>query len=264
MIRLEHVQKDFGNEMPLVDVNAVIDQGDVVCIIGPSGIGKTTLLRCINLLDPPTGGRIYLEDEEITKPHTDLNAVRKRIGMVFQSFTLFPHMTVVENIMHPQMKLLGADQKTALKKSMELLKQVDLSEKALADPAELSGGQKQRVAIARTLAMDPEVILFDEPTSALDPTMVAEVLSVIENLANTGHTMIIVTHDMTFAKKVCNKIFFLAEGIIYEAGSPEEIFDHPQKELTKKFLKQNEKIKISSDDVSPDEISNEAETVHEK
>ncbi len=236
MIKLEHLQKDYGNVMPIKDLSAEINNGDVISVIGPSGTGKSTLLRCINLLDPPTGGRILLDGEDITAGGCDINKVRQKMGMVFQSFNLFGHLTVIENIMLAPMDLLGKSKQDAYDRGMELLRMVGLAEKALAYPDELSGGQKQRIAIARTLAMDPDIILFDEPTSALDPTMVGEVQSVIADLAKTGVTMMIVTHEMGFAKNICNRVFYLDEGGIYEDGTPEEIFEAPKREKTRRFI----------------------------
>ena len=236
MIELKHVKKAYPNATPLEDVNAVINTGDVISVIGPSGTGKSTLLRMINLMEYPTSGEIYVDGECITDPKCDIDKVRMKIGMVFQSFNLFSHQTVVENIMMPQIDLLKRGKQEAYDKAMDLLQLVGLKDKALNYPDELSGGQKQRVAIARTLAMDPEMILFDEPTSALDPTMIGEVTSVIKDLANTGHTMMIVTHEMNFAKSICNRVFYMDQGGIYEEGNRNQIFENPQKELTKQFI----------------------------
>ena len=236
MIKIEHLKKEYSDTTPLIDVNVEIHDGDVISIIGPSGTGKSTLLRCINMLEKPSSGKIYIDDEEITSRNTDINRIRQKIGMVFQSFNLFNHLTVIENIMLSPMKLKGASKQEAYDKAMELLCKVGLSEKALSYPDELSGGQKQRIAISRALAMDPEIILFDEPTSALDPTMVNEVESVIRDLANTGKTMLIVTHEMNFARSISNRVFYMDEGGIYEEGTPEQIFDNPQKEKTRRFV----------------------------
>lgn len=236
MIELKHVKKAYPNVTPLEDVNAVINTGDVISVIGPSGTGKSTLLRMINLMEYPTSGEIYIDGECITNPKCDIDKVRMKIGMVFQSFNLFSHQTVVENIMMPQIDLLKRDHQAAYDKAIDLLQLVGLKDKAMNYPDELSGGQKQRVAIARTLAMDPEIILFDEPTSALDPNMVGEVTSVIKDLANTGHTIMIVTHEMNFAKSICNRVFYMDQGGIYEDGSREQIFENPKKELTKLFI----------------------------
>ena len=236
MIRIEHLKKEYPNVTPLKDVNVEIHDGDVISVIGPSGTGKSTLLRCINLLEKPTAGKIWFDDQEITDPKCDINKVRQRMGMVFQSFNLFGHKTVIENIMLAPMALLGRSKQEAYDTGMRLLRTVGLSEKALNYPDELSGGQKQRIAIARTLAMNPEVILLDEPTSALDPTMVGEVQAVIRDLAKTGKTLLIVTHEMNFARAICNRVFFMDEGGVYEDGSPEQIFDHPQREKTRRFV----------------------------
>ena len=237
MIKIEHLRKEYPNVTPLKDVSVEIHDGDVISVIGPSGTGKSTLLRCINLLEKPTSGHIYIGDREITDPRCDVPMLRRKMGMVFQSFNLFGHLTVIENIMLAPMDLLGKPKQEAYDTGMRLLRTVGLAEKALNYPDELSGGQKQRIAIARTLAMDPEVILLDEPTSALDPTMVGEVQAVIRDLAKTGKTMMIVTHEMNFAKAISNRVFYMDEGGIYEDGSPEQIFDHPQRENTRRFVR---------------------------
>lgn len=236
MIEIRHLRKEFDNTTPLKDVNLTINNGDVIAVIGPSGTGKSTLLRCINLLEEPTSGEIIVDGEVINSKNCDINEVRKKMGMVFQSFNLFGHLTVIENIMNPQITLLGKSRQEAYDKAMELLHKVGLGSKALSYPDELSGGQQQRIAIARTLAMDPEIILFDEPTSALDPSMIGEVQSVIGMLAKTGRTMIIVTHEMDFAKKISNRVLFMDEGGIYEDGTPKQIFEHPQREKTQTFI----------------------------
>lgn len=238
MIELRHMDKAFEETLILEDVNAVINDGDVISVIGPSGAGKSTLLRCINLLSPPTGGQIFLNDEEITSGTYDVTKARQRIGMVFQSFDLFDHLTVIENLMLSQTEILRRTRQQAYDKSMLLLKQVGLADKALKYPKTLSGGQKQRVAIARALAMDPEMILFDEPTSALDPSMVGEVEAVIRSLSENGTTMMIVTHDMAFARSICNRVFYLDDKKIYEEGTPDEIFEHPKLDKTRRFIKQ--------------------------
>ena len=212
MIELRHLRKEFDDVTPLEDVNLTINDGDVIAVIGPSGTGKSTLLRCINMLTPPTSGDIIVNGQTITDKSCDINEVRKKMGMVFQSFNLFGHMTVIENIMNPQITLLGKSRQDAYDYAMELLHKVGLGSKALSYPDELSGGQQQRVAIARTLAMDPDIILFDEPTSALDPSMIGEVQSVIGMLAKTGRTMMIVTHEMDFAKKIATRVLFMDEG----------------------------------------------------
>ena len=237
MITISHLRKEFPTVTPLTDVNAEIGKGEVISVIGPSGTGKSTLLRSINMLDPPTAGQIFIDGEEITAKNCPLHLVRRKMGMVFQSFNLFNHLNVMENITYGPIKLLGLSREEAEKRAMELLKTVSLTEKAHAYPDELSGGQKQRVAIARTLAMEPEIILFDEPTSALDPTMVSEVLAVIKMLAQRGMTMMIVTHEMKFARDVSTRVFYMDQGVIYEDGTPEQIFEHPQKELTRRFIR---------------------------
>ena len=237
MIRIEHLRKEYPTAVPLKDVNIEIHKGDVISVIGPSGTGKSTLIRCINLLDQPTSGKVFIDDEEITAKGADVARIRRKMGMVFQHFNLFPHMTVIENIMSAPMDLLGKSKQEAYEKGIELLRKVGLADKALNYPDVMSGGQKQRVAIARTLAMEPEIILFDEPTSALDPTMIGEVQAVIRDLAKQGTTMIIVTHEMKFAREICNRVFYMDEGGVYEDGSPEQIFDNPQKERTRQFIR---------------------------
>jgi len=236
MIRVEHLSKKFGNTEVLRDVNAHINRGEVISVIGPSGTGKSTFLRCLNLLDPPTGGRIFIEEQEITAPNANVSRLRQKMGMVFQDFNLFLHLNVLENLTIAPVKLLGKTKALAESKARELLHMVGLAAKEKAYPAELSGGQKQRVAIARCLAMDPDIILFDEPTSALDPTMVSEVLGVIRRLAGTGMTMVIVTHEMQFARDVSSRVFYMDQGVIYEEGPPSRIFDHPEKEATRTFI----------------------------
>ena len=236
MIELRHLRKEYEDVTPLQDVSVTINDGDVISVIGPSGTGKSTLLRCINMLETPTSGEIIMDGQVINDGKCDINEVRKKMGMVFQSFNLFGHLTVIENIMNPQITLLGRSRQEAYDKAMDLLSKVGLSSKVYSYPDELSGGQQQRIAIARTLAMDPEIILFDEPTSALDPSMIGEVQSVIRMLAKTGRTMMIVTHEMDFARKVSNRIFFMDEGGIYEDGTPKQIFENPQKEKTRRFV----------------------------
>ena len=244
MIEIKHLKKQYDMSTPLVDVNTTINKGDIIAVIGPSGTGKSTLLRCINLLETPTSGQIFVDGEEITSPKCDLKSVRHKIGMVFQSFNLYEHLTVVENCMLAQTVLLKRTPKEAYDKSMELLRSVGMNAAALKYPSSLSGGQKQRAAIARTLSTDPEIILFDEPTSALDPLSVREVEMVIEDLAQQGRTMMIVTHSMTFARKISNRVFYLDQGGIYEEGSPQEIFEAPKKILTQKFVHQLHTLKM--------------------
>ena len=246
MIEIKNLTKKYDDVTPLKDVNVTINDGDIISVIGPSGTGKSTFLRCINLLETPTSGQILLNGEDITEKGADIKKYRQKMGMVFQSFNLFGHLTVIENLMLAPMDLLKKSKKEAYEKGMELLKRVGLADKMLAYPDELSGGQKQRVAIARTLCMDPEVILLDEPTSALDPTMVSEVQAVIRELSQSGKTMMIVTHEMTFARAISNRVFYMDEGGIYEEGTPDEIFDNPKKELTRIFI---HKLKIFEEDI---------------
>ena len=237
MIKIRGLRKEYGEAIPIRDVTVDINDGDVIAVIGPSGAGKSTFIRCINLLERPTKGQILLNDEEITEKGYNIKAARRKMGMVFQSFNLFGHLTVIENLMLAPMDLLKKSKQEAYDKGMELLDRVGLREKALSYPDELSGGQKQRAAIARTLCMDPEVLLFDEPTSALDPAMTAEVQAVIKELAESGKTMIIVTHEMSFARAVSNRVFYFDDGGIYEEGTPDEIFDSPKRELTSRFIR---------------------------
>jgi len=236
MITVQNLSKKFGDLLVLKDINVEIKKGEVVSIIGPSGTGKSTFLRCLNLLDTPTTGSIIIDGVDIMDKNINAANVRQKMNMVFQSFNLFSHLSVLENLTLAPIKLLNKTQQEAEDKAMDLLRVVGLAEKAENYPDELSGGQKQRVAIARCLAMDPEIILFDEPTSALDPTMIREVLSVIRRLAKDGMTMAIVTHELDFARDVSNRIFYMDQGLIYEDGSPEQIFDNPQKALTKAFI----------------------------
>ena len=259
MIRIEHLRKEYPNIAPLVDVNAVVNDGDVISVIGPSGTGKSTLLRCINMLEKPTDGHIWIDDDEITAPKCDINRVRRKMGMVFQSFNLFGHLTVIENIMLAPMDLLGKSKQEAYDEGMRLLRMVGLAEKALSYPDELSGGQKQRIAIARALAMDPEVILFDEPTSALDPTMVGEVEAVIRELSKTEKTLLIVTHEMRFARAISNRVFYMDEGGIYEEGAPEQIFDNPQREKTRWFVRRLKVLELNVESRDYDFLGMEGE-----
>lgn len=237
IITIDHLHKEYANVTPLKDVSVKIQKGDVISIIGPSGTGKSTLLRCLNQLEKPTSGTITFNGEVITEPGCKIEKIRQKMGMVFQSFNLFSNLTVIENVMAAPMKLLGKSKEEAYEEGMALLKRVGLAEKAGNFPEELSGGQKQRVAIARAIAMHPDMLLFDEPTSALDPTMVGEVLQVIRSLAKGGMTMLIVTHEMKFARDVSNRVFYMDEGGIYEEGTPEEIFGSPKKEKTRIFIK---------------------------
>jgi len=236
MIRIEHLAHKFGSLDVLTDVNATIAKGDVISIIGPSGAGKSTLLRCLNRLERPSGGKVEIDGINILDPHADVPALRRRVGMVFQSFNLFHHLTVLENLTLGPVRLLRLSRGEAEMRAQELLRMVGLVEKAGSLPAELSGGQQQRAAIARCLAMNPEVILFDEPTSALDPTMVGEVLAVIRRLARQGMTLVIVTHEMEFARDVSTRVFYLDQGVIYEEGPPAVIFDSPKRERTRDFI----------------------------
>mgnify|MGYP002623999425 CR=1 FL=1 len=247
MITIRHLQKKYPNVTPLQDVNTQIHKGEVISIIGPSGTGKSTFLRCINLLEKPTAGEILINGLPITAAKADVPALRRKMGMVFQSFNLFNHLSVIQNITAAPIDLLHVPKEKAYERGMELLRTVGLADKAESYPDELSGGQKQRVAIARTLAMNPEIVLFDEPTSALDPTMVGEVLSVIRNLARQGLTMLIVTHEMRFARDVSTRIFYMDEGVIYEEGRPDEIFENPKKEKTRQFINH---LKVFEEDIT--------------
>lgn len=237
MIKISNLSKHFDNVSPLIDVNCEIKKGEIISIIGPSGTGKSTLLRCINMLETPSSGSIIIDGEDITEKSCNVPLLRQKMGMVFQNFNLFQHLMIIENIMTAPMQLLKVSKQEAYDDAIRLLKLVGLAEKALSYPNELSGGQQQRVAIARALAMKPEILLFDEPTSALDPTMVGEVLDVIKKLSKEGLTMLIVTHEMKFAKDVSSKIYYMDEGIIYEQGTPAEIFDNPKKDKTRVFVK---------------------------
>lgn len=236
MIEVRNLTKSYGTLEVLKHVDVNINEGEVVCVIGPSGSGKSTFLRCLNLLEEPTKGEIYIDGEQINSKGANLNVMRQKLGMVFQNFNLFPHMTTIENITLAPINVLGLSKKSAEKSAMELLDRVGLADKSQVYPSALSGGQKQRVAIARALAMNPEVMLFDEPTSALDPEMVGEVLEVMRSLADKGMTMVIVTHEMGFAREVADRILFMDQGIIMEEGTPEQIFNHTQNERTKGFL----------------------------
>ena len=239
MITVKGLYKEFGDKgeiKVLKGIDEHIEKGEKIVIIGPSGGGKSTFLRCLNRLEEPTDGQILFKDECITDKKCDINKLRMKMGMVFQHFNLFPHKSVMENLTLAPIKLLKMDKAEAEKQAMELLEMVGLADKANAYPSQLSGGQKQRVAIARALAMKPEVMLFDEPTSALDPELVGEVLSVMKKLADEGMTMVVVTHEMGFAKEVATRVLFMCDGVIAESGSPEEIFTNPQNPRTKQFL----------------------------
>lgn len=236
MIKVENLNKKFGNIEVLKKIDLNVRQGEVISVIGPSGSGKSTFLRCINGLEEITDGHIYVDELDIADPKVNIDTLRERVGMVFQSFNLFPHLSVTDNITLAPITLNKMSKADANKKALELLKKVGLEDKAEVFPSSLSGGQKQRVAIARALAMDPEAILFDEPTSALDPEMVGEVLQVMKDLASEGMTMIVVTHEMGFAKEVCDRVIFMADGEIVEESSPEEMFSNPKNERTKNFL----------------------------
>lgn len=236
MIKIEQLSKNFNKNEVLHDISLDIKKGEVVSIIGPSGSGKSTLLRCVNLLEKPTEGRIFVAGEELTAPKANVTKAREKIGMVFQHFHLFPHLTVLENITYAPIKVKHLTKEQAQEKGRELLKKVGLAEKESDYPNRLSGGQKQRVAIARALAMEPELMLFDEPTSALDPEMVKEVLDVMKGLAESGMTMLIVTHEMDFAKEVADRVIFLADGKLVEQGDPKSFFEQPKTERAQDFL----------------------------
>ena len=236
MIKIEKLCKNYDKLEVLKGIDAQVNKGDIIAIIGPSGSGKSTFLRCINKLEEPTSGHIYIKNQDIMSDNTDINLIRQKVGMVFQHFNLFPHKTVMENLTLAPMKLKNLSQEEAEKKAFILLEKVGLKDKASAYPNQLSGGQKQRIAIARALAMEPEVMLFDEPTSALDPEMIKEVLDVMRELAQEGMTMLIVTHEMGFAKNVANRIFFMDRGTILEDTTPTELFSNPKHERTQEFL----------------------------
>ncbi|MEI2466822.1 MULTISPECIES: amino acid ABC transporter ATP-binding protein [Niallia] len=237
MIRITQLNKSFGDLHVLKNIDMTVLESDVVCLIGSSGSGKSTLLRCLNFLEKKDNGSIIIEGKEVN-PNTDnLNKIREKVGMVFQNFNLFPHKTVLENIIEAPIMVKGVDKKKAILKAKQLLNKVDLEDKADVYPSKLSGGQKQRVAIARALAMEPDIMLFDEPTSALDPELVGEVLTTMKDLAEEGMTMVVVTHEMGFAKEVADKIVYMHDGKIVEHGTSEEFFNHPKEERTREFLK---------------------------
>ena len=236
MIDVKNLEKTFGDHKVLAGINEHIYPGEKVVVIGPSGSGKSTFLRCLNLLEEPTAGTITVDGEDITDPKTDIDKVRQKMGMVFQQFNLFPHKTVIDNLTMAPVKLLGKSKDEAKKDAMDLLERVGLAEKANTYPNQLSGGQKQRIAIVRALAMNPDVLLFDEPTSALDPEMVGEVLDVMKELAKAGMTMVVVTHEIGFAKEVATDVVFIDDGVIKEKNNPQEFFNNPQDDRLKEFL----------------------------
>ena len=236
MISVKNLAKHYGDLIVIKDLNTEIHKGEVISVIGPSGTGKSTFLRCLNLLETPTGGSIFIDGIPLLDKKTNVPKLRQKMGMVFQSFNLYAHLSVLENLTIGPIKLLGIKKEDAITRAIELLKLVGLGEKTHSFPDELSGGQKQRVAIARCMAMEPEILLFDEPTSALDPTMVSEVLAVIRKLAREGMTMVIVTHEMEFARNISSRVFYMDEGIIYEEGAPEDIFGNPKRTKTKAFI----------------------------
>lgn len=236
MISIQHLSKSFGENEVLKDVNIDVKRGEVVVVLGPSGSGKSTMLRCINKLEEPSGGHIFIEGTDICDPKTNVDKLREHVGMVFQSFNLFPHLTAKKNVMLAQIKVLKRSKEEAEKIALEQLERVGLADRADFLPAQLSGGQQQRVAIARALAMDPHVMLFDEATSALDPELVRGVLDVMRKLAQGGMTMVVVTHEMGFAREVADRVIFMEEGVVVEDGTPTEVFDHPKSERTKDFL----------------------------
>lgn len=247
LLHIEHLKKEYAGVTPLKDVNLDVRKGDVIAIIGPSGTGKSTLLRMINRMEETTSGRIFFKEEEITSPHCRIHQLRQKVGMIFQSFNLFSHLTVVENIMAAPVDLLGMSRQAAYDKAKKLLAMVSLENKAFNYPDELSGGQKQRIAIVRALAMEPEILLLDEPTSALDPTMTGEVEAVIRRVAETGVTMMLVTHDMNLARRVSNRVLYMDEGGVYEDGPPEVIFENPVRENTRRFIYKLKSLELHVD-----------------
>ena len=253
MVRMEGVRKSFGDNLVLDGIDLEVAHGEVLCIIGPSGSGKSTLLRCVNLLEPIQAGRIFLEGEETTRKGADVSAIRQRIGIVFQQFNLFPHLTALDNLTLAARRIRKIPRREAERRGRELLHSVGLQEKADQHPHQLSGGQQQRVAIARALMMQPHVMLFDEVTSALDPELVGEVLVVIRDLAREGMTMLIVTHEMQFAREVGDRVVFMDEGSIVEAGTPKEVLDNPREERTKQFLRRTLSLDHALDELTIDE-----------
>ena len=258
LIEVKHLRKEYPNVTPLKDVNATVDEGEVISIIGPSGTGKSTFIRCLNRLETPTSGQIIVDGTDMCDPATDLPAMRQKMGMVFQNYALFGHKLVVENLMMAPMDLLGLSKQEAYDRALNLLDTVGLRDKALSWPHELSGGQRQRVAIARGLAMNPKILLFDEPTSALDPQMVSEVLSVITGLAERGLTMLVVTHEMRFAKDASSRVFYMDRGELWEAGPPQQIFEHPQRQETHDFIFRVRSWEWDVNTLSPDFLALEA------
>ncbi len=236
LIEVRHLRKEYPGVVPLKDVNATVDEGEIVSIIGPSGTGKSTFIRCLNRMETPTSGQILVDGVDMCSPSVDLPKMRQKMGMVFQNYALFNHKLVIENLMMAPMDLLGMSKQDAYDQALDLLKTVGLKDKALSWPHELSGGQRQRVAIARGLAMNPKILLFDEPTSALDPQMVSEVLSVITSLAERGLTMLVVTHEMRFARDASTRVFYMDQGELWESGTPKQIFENPQRKETRDFI----------------------------
>lgn len=261
LIEVSHLRKEYPNVTPLKDVNATVDEGEVISIIGPSGTGKSTFIRCLNRLETPTSGSIVVDGVDMCDPSVDLPLMRQKMGMVFQNYALFSHKLVVENLMMAPMDLLGLSKQEAYDQALSLLETVGLRDKALNWPDELSGGQRQRVAIARGLAMRPKILLFDEPTSALDPQMVSEVLSVITNLAEQGLTMLVVTHEMRFARDASSRVFYMDQGELWEAGPPEQIFEHPQRQETHDFIFRVRSWKWDIDTITPDLLAMEASLI---
>jgi ABC-type polar amino acid transport system ATPase subunit len=259
MVRLEGVRKSFGDLLVLDGIDLEVAHGDVLVIIGPSGSGKSTLLRCVNLLEPIQAGRIFLEGEEITRKGVDVTGVRQRIGIVFQQFNLFPHLTAIDNLTLAARRIKKMSRRDAEARARELLAVVGLQDKAHQHPHQLSGGQQQRVAIARALMMNPHVMLFDEVTSALDPELVGEVLVVMRDLARTGMTMLVVTHEMQFAREVGDRVVFMDEGKIVEEGIPADVLDRPQKERTRRFLRRSLQMAHSLDDLTMEEAETSSE-----
>ena len=259
MVRVEAVRKSFGDNLVLEGIDLHVDAGEVLVIIGPSGSGKSTLLRCVNLLEPVDSGRVFLQGEEITRKGTDVSAIRMRIGMVFQQFNLFPHLRVIDNLTLATRRLRRVARPEAEKRARELLARVGLEEKAEQYPHQLSGGQQQRVAIARALMMEPHVMLFDEVTSALDPELVGEVLIVMRDLARSGMTMLVVTHEMQFAREVGDRVVFMDQGRIVEQGPPLELLDRPREERTKRFLRRTLRLADSLEELEIEELVNDEE-----